>query len=291
MQDSDLLYDAKTLYRSNLHELGMSGFCKLTSFLRITPDFFIGGVQKGGTTSLYAALVQHPQIIRAKFKEVFYYGNSDNYEKGLGHYKQFFATSFHKNSLERKLGKRALTLDATTNIFESREAPGRILNDNPKAKIIFILRNPAERAFSQYKMSKKKGWEKATFEQALELEEARIADGLKRANDFHGHNYAFQRLGYKSRGQYVNYMKNWFAEFPKENILVLNSECFFQNPSAAFENICDFLEIDNKVNVKFDKLNEGSKGQMEEKTKIYLEDYFKPYNEELFTLLKTRYDW
>lgn len=291
MQDSDLLYDAKTLYRSNLEELPVSGFCRLTSFLRIMPDFFIGGVQKGGTTSLYAALAQHPQIIRAKFKEVFYYGNNDNYQKGKAHYKQFFATSFHKQNVERKLGKQVLTLDATTNTFESKEAPKRILQDNPKAKIIFILRNPVERAFSQYKMSQKKGWEKASFEKALELEEARIADGAKMASGFNGHNYAFQRLGYRSRGLYVNYMKQWFAEFPKENILVLNSDSFFQNPDAVFDNICQFLKIDDKVNIKFDKLNEGAKGEMEEKTRAYLSNYFKPYNEELFTLIKTRYDW
>jgi hypothetical protein len=263
----------------------------LTSFLRITPDFFIGGVQKGGTTSLYAALTQHPQVIRAKFKEVFYYGNNDNYKKGLAHYKQFFATSFHKSRLESKFGNPVLTLDATTNLFESKEAPKRILKDNPNAKIIFILRNPVERAFSQYMMSQKKGWDKATFEQALELEEARIAEGAEKAKDFDGHNYAFQRLGYRSRSTYVNSMRNWFSEFPKENILVLNSESFFENPAHAFETICDFLKIDNNVKVRFDKLNEGSGNKMDERTRESLRNYFKPYNEELFTLLNTRYDW
>jgi hypothetical protein len=263
----------------------------LTSFLRITPDFFIGGVQKGGTTSLYAALSQHPQIIRAKFKEVFYYGNNDNYSRGTAHYKQFFVTSFYKNRLENKLGKPALTLDATTNTFESKEAPKRILKDNPEAKIIFIVRNPTDRAFSQYKMSQKKGWDTATFEQALELEEARIAEGAERAKDFNGHNYAFQRLGYRTRGQYVNYMRNWFNEFPKENILVLNSESFFENPSHVYETICDFLKIDNNVAVKFDKLNEGSGSKMDERTRESLNNYFKPYNEELFKLLNKKFDW
>lgn len=288
---ADLLYNTKELYRSNLDELPLSNFCRLTSFLRIMPDFFIGGVQKGGTTSLYAALAQHPQIIRAKFKEVFYYGNSNNYRKGLAHYRQFFATSIHKNNKQNKLGKTVLTLDASTNTFESREAPKRILKDNPNAKIIFILRNPTERAFSQYKMSKKKGWELATFEQALELEEARIAEGEIRGKEFFGHNYAKQRLGYKSRSLYVDHLKHWFSEFPKENVLVTSSEDFFANPSQVFASICDFLKIDNDFNPKFDKLNEGSGDKMDAKTREFLSNYFKPYNEELFTLLNTRYDW
>jgi hypothetical protein len=287
----DLLYDTKELYRSDLDFLDLSLVCRATSFLRITPDFFIGGVQKGGTTSLYAALVQHPQIIPGKFKEVFYYGNSDNYNKGLGHYKQFFATSFHKKNKESKLGKPALAVDASTNTFEGKEAPQRILKDNPDAKIIFILRNPTERAYSHYKMSFGRKWDLATFEKALELEEARIEEGKKRSVEFSGHNYAYQRLGYKSRGVYINYLKNWYNEFPKENILVVSSESFFANPGYVFGMICDFLKIDNTVRVKFDKLNEGSEEKMNEKTRESLDNYFKPYNEELFTLLNTRYDW
>jgi hypothetical protein len=265
--------------------------CRATSFLRITPDFFIGGSQKGGTTSLYAALIQHPQIIPGKFKEVFYYGNSDNYKNGLSHYKQFFATSFHKKNKENKSGKRALTVDASTNTFESIEAPKRIWKDNPNAKIIFILRNPAERAYSHYKMSFKRKWDLTSFEKALELEEARIEEGKKQSVNYSGHNYAFQRLGYKSRGRYVTYLKNWYKEFPKENILVLNSESFFSDPQKAYNSICEFLKIETGIKVNFDKLNEGSGEKMEESTRIELINYFKPYNEELFTLLNTRYDW
>lgn len=287
----DLLYNTKELYKSDLDLLNLSAFCRATSFLRITPDFFLGGAQKGGTTSLYAALTQHPQIIPGKFKEVFYYGNSDNYRKGLSHYKQFFATAYHKTVKQSNLSKRVLAIDASTNTFESTEAPKRILKDNPSAKVIFILRNPVERAYSHYKMSHKRGWDLASFEKALELEEARIEDGKKQSVNYSGHNYAFQRLGYKSRGLYVNYLKNWYKEFPKENILVVSSERFFANPQQVFDSICEFLWIETAVKVNFDKMNEGSGEKMDTKTRESLQNYFKPYNEELFTLLNTRYDW
>ena len=120
---------------------------------------------------------------------------------------------------------------------------------------------------------------------------SRIEDCKKQSVNYSGHNYAFQRLGYKSRGLYVNYLKNWYKEFPKENILVLSSERFFANPQQVFDSICEFLWIETEVKVNFDKMNEGSGEKMDTKTRESLQNYFKPYNEELFTLLNTRYDW
>ena len=290
MQESNLLYNAKEVYKADVDFLNPSTLARITSFLRITPDFFLGGVQKGGTTSLYAALCQHPQIIPAKFKEVFYYGNSSNYKNGLSYYKQFFATSRYKKSLEGKIGKHALTLDASTNTFDSKEAPGRILKDNPDAKIIFILRNPGDRAFSHYKMGVQREWELADFEKALELEEKRIEDGKTNSLSDKNHNYAYYRLGYKSRGIYVEYLKNWMSIFPNKNILVISSEEFLKNEEQTYKTVCEFLKID-VIKIKSEKLNEGPSGKMKTETKKMLNDFYKPYNEELFKLLNKKFDW
>lgn len=291
MQKKDLFFNEDTLYISNQKFLRLSLFCRLTGFARIMPDFFIGGVQKGGTTSLYADLAKHPQIIPAKFKEIFYYGNSENYKKGSIFYQQFFGLTISKKLRELKTGKTCLTLDASTDTFESLEAPKRILKDNPKAKIIFILRNPVNRAFSHYKMSKKNDWDLTDFEKALELEEARIEEGKMQAPEYSGHNYAFQRLGYKSRGIYVRYLKNWIDNFPKENILVISSEDFFKSYDTTFRAVCDFLGIDNSVKISPEKLNESASGKMNHETRKMLMDFYKPHNEELFKLIGKRFDW
>lgn len=286
----DLLYKAEKVYRLKM-DYTPSLICKLTSFMRTQPDFFIGGVQKGGTTSLYYSLIQHPQIIAGKTKETFYYGTTPHYEKGLGYYKQFFGTGLQKSFKKMSVGKKVLTVDGSTNTFDSKEAPQRILKDNPDAKMIFIFRNPVDRAYSHYKMAVKLGWEQADFEKALELEEKRIADGTTHPLSVPNHNFAYQRLGYKARGLYAPTLKHWLKEFPEKNIFMTSSDEFFANPPVVFDNLCGFLGIETKVKVKFEKLNEGSSGKMNAQTQKYLQEYFKPHNEELFRLLNKKFDW
>ena len=278
------VYSRQTEYSPGLFE-------KLSSSMRCMPDFFIGGVQKGGTTSLYHALVQHPQIIPAKNKEIFYYGTTSNYNKGLSFYKPHFATKFYKYLHQLRLGKSAFCIEASTNTIDSTEAPKRILNDNPQAKIIFVLRNPVDRAFSHYKMAVRRGWELAGFEEALELEKQRISEGLVHPLSDPNHNYAYQRLGYTSRGIYVNHLKRWLKEFPAEQILILSSEEFFEDPQKAFVEMCEFLKLDIHLDIDFQKLNEGGADKIIDKTRDQLSQFFKPYNDELFALLNRRFNW
>ena len=285
----DLLYDPHKVYSKI--DYGTSILAKLFSFARTLPDLFIGGVQKGGTTSLYFALIQHPQIIPAKMKEIFYYNITTNYEKGPAYYKQFFATSFYRNSKEKQTGKTQLTPDATTHTLDCAEAPGRILKDNPNAKIIFMLRDPVGRAFSQYRMAVKLGFEKTSFEKALELEEERIKDGMIHELRDPKHNYAYQRLAYRKKGLYASQLKYWYNNFPKENILVLNAEQFYQDPVSVFSKLCNFLNIEANADIKFEKLNVGSGEKISNNTKTLLKEFYKPHNEELFKLLNTWYDW
>ncbi len=290
MQKNSLLYDAEKVYSRTI-DFTPSTFCKLTASLRCMPDFFIGGVQKGGTTSLYYSIIQHPQIIAAKNKEIFYYGTTTNYLKGLNYYKPFFATKVYQYFKQIKLQKPTFCIEGSTNTIDSKEAPSRILKDNPNAKIVFIFRNPVERAFSHYKMSVKRGWELAGFEEALALEEQRIEDGHSHPICDPNHNYAYQRLGYLSRGVYVNHLKRWYAEFPKENILVTESETFFKNPQQTFNEICDFLKIERCNTINFQKLNEGESKKMNDSVVKKLSEYYKPFNEELFELLGKRFNW
>lgn len=280
----ELLYNAETVFAESKDHLP-SAFCRLTPFLRIMPDFFLVGVQKGGTTSLFEALYQHPQIIPNKTKEMFYYGNSNNFKKGKSFYKQFFATEVHKNSCEKRVEKPCHAIDASTDSFDSKEAPQRIFADNSNAKIVIILRDPVERAYSQYKFSVKLGYEQASFEKALDLEEERIASGEA------AHNYAFQRLGYKSRGIYCNYIKNWQNIFDSKNIFIASSEEFFKEPRIMYNKLTDFLGLENNKNAELKKLNQGSSEKMNPETQKMLSDFYKPHNEKLFKILNKRYDW
>jgi hypothetical protein len=290
MPSEDLLYNPVKVYKRTIGYTAPL-FSRLTAPLRIMPDLFIGGIQKGGTTSLYYALIQHPQIIPGKTKETFYYGTTPFYEKGRLFYKQYFGTNLYKLFKQISTGKRMLTLDASTNTFDSKEAPSRILKDSPDAKIIFIFRDPVDRAYSHYKMACRMGWELADFDTALKLEEKRIEDGTKHPLSDPEHNYAYQRLGYRSRGLYAGHMKRWFNEFPKENIMIINSESFFSDPVRTFETICKFIGVEVTQEIDFEKMNEGTSETMSSETRHMLKEFYKPHNEAFFSLINERFSW
>jgi hypothetical protein len=289
MPQDHLLYDPEKVYSKI--DYSTSILARLTSFARMAPDIFIGGVQKGGTTSLYYALSQHPQIIRAKRKEVFYYNITTNYKKGPLWYRQFYGTRLYKKIHERRIGKTSHTIDATTHTLDSKEAPSRILKDVPGAKMIFILRDPVERAYSHYKMAVKKKFEQADFEKALQLEEARIGDGLVHPLRDPDHNYAYQRLAYRAKGIYAPHVNYWFSNFPKQNIHIVNAERFYKDPLFEFNALCRFLEIEEEKKIDFKRMNVGLEGKMNNATREQLKEFYKPHNEDLYKLLGTRYDW
>ncbi len=287
---NELFYNESLVF--NKHDaLVASAFVRATSFLRINPDIFIIGVQKGGTTSLYDNLVQHPQIISSKAKEMFFYGNNTRFAKGVLYYKQFFATKLYKAARQNKLKLPAYSVDASTDTFENIYAPQRILSNHKNAKVILLLRNPADRAFSHYKFSVKKGFESTDFEKALELEEKRINTADKKEIADKNHNYAFYRLGYRSRGIYCDSVANWINSIPKNNIYINSSENYFENPEKVFGEICEFAGIKNSNKIIFNKLNEGSSEKMKPETFDSLNKFYKPYNEKLFKILGKKFNW
>jgi hypothetical protein len=290
MSNFNLLYNPEKVYKRTT-DYTPPLISKLTAFMRIMPDFFIGGIQKGGTTSLYYSLIQHAQIIPGKTKEMFYYGVTPNYQKGTLYYKQHFGTGLYKTFTQLRTGKKMFTVDASTNTFDSKEAPSRILQDKPNAKIIFIFRDPVERAYSHYKMARRMGWESADFETALKLEESRIIDGTKHPLSDPLHNYAYQRLGYRSRGMYAVHLKRWLDEFPNDQIMIINSESFFNDPENILASICKFIGVDEAKNIDFKKMNEGSSDAMLPETRQMLKDFFKPHNEAFFSMINERFNW
>lgn len=287
---NELFYDERLVFDKQ-EAIVSTPLARATSFLRVMPDFFVIGVQKGGTTSLYDSLLQHPQIIPSKTKEMFYYGNDSHYAKGIYYYKQFFATKIYKNFQSVKRKMRVYSVDASTDTFENWQAPSRILANNEEAKIILLFRNPVHRAFSHYKFSVKKGFESADFEKALELEEERIKTAQNNKLADKHYNYVFYSLGYRSRGIYCESVLNWIKTIPKNNIYINSSEEYFEHPKKVFYEISDFLGIKNCDAIKFNKLNEGSSEKMKPETFNYLNEFYKPYNEKLFKLINKNFNW
>ena len=250
---------------------------KVTSVLRTAPSVFILGAQKAGTTSLYQFLVENNYVSPSKRKEIFFFNNQHNFEKGLSWYKSHFPLFAVKR-----------TCDATANYFEAPNAAERLCKHFPEAKLIVLLRNPINRAFSHYQMSVKNGFEKLSFEEALESEDERMILGH---NLDHKHNYLHQRLGYRSKGIYVDQLKKWLALFPMNQIHIVQSEELFSNPEIECQKILNFLGESAEIRMPLKKANSGSNNEISDSIRKVLSEFYDPYNQELYSLLNTDFNW
>jgi hypothetical protein len=188
--------------------------------------FLIIGAQKCGTSSLAEYLKGHPQIEMASPKEVHFF--NFKWDKGIRWYHRFF--DFKHNRIQG---------EATPYYMVHPEAAARAKQYNPNLKIIALLRNPVERAYSHYQMNLARNWDTLPFLDALKAEESRLA------NDPNPHvkHAASQHASYKTRGLYAEQLHAWETAFGRENMLVLNYHTFFQHPTEALQPVFSFLGL------------------------------------------------
>lgn len=209
------------------------------------PDFLIVGAQKGGTTSLYSYLAQHPNIIPPVRKEVHFFENPVSRAKGGRWYRSFFPTELYLGYKEWRVGGDILTCEGTTYMPYPR-IPKMLQAINPAAKLIFLLRNPVDRAFSHYMHICRSypGLEPLTFGDAIRAEAQRIQpdiDALSR-NEWHD-DRTFRAFSYVRTGMYAEHLKRWLDFFPRENTYIGESERFFRHPALVLQEINSFLKL------------------------------------------------
>ena len=196
-----------------------------------TLDFLVIGAQKSGTTTLFKLLSEHPDIYMPADKEAPFFTLDDLYEQGLAEYLKLY---FGRAPQDKLWGK------VTPHYLNDPRAPERIALALPDVKLIALLRDPAERALSQFRMSVRRGFETRTFEQAIdtllngaELEKARkIQVGPES-----------ERHTYIVRGEYGRLLAPFYDRFAHENILVLFTSDLNEKPYEVLEKIYTFLGI------------------------------------------------
>lgn len=256
----------------------------LSATLRPLPNFLIVGAAKCGTTSLYNYLIKHPNVIEAHNKELYFFDRY--YPYGLNYYRANFPIIFHKKNSEKLvIGEAAPTY------LHHPLTPSRIKKHIPKAKIIILLRNPIERAYSHYQMEVKLGYENLTFEKAIEEEQKRIEgeEEKMQKNSFY-YSYKRQVYSYITSGIYVNQLENWLKLFPKEQILILNTEEFSKNTSKVYSEVLAFLNL-SKLTLDFEKYNKGNYSEISSETRIKLSEFFEPHNQKLYSLINKNFNW
>ena len=216
--------------------LGLRG---LTSRYRMLPDFVILGGQRCGTSSLYKYLGRHPEIAPSLRKEVEYF--TIDYGRGEGWYRAHFPLRIRR-AFSRLRGKSLLTFEATPDYLFDPRAPGRLKELLPDAKLIVLLREPVDRAFSHYHHMARLGLEDMSFPDAIAAEDARLSGQLEEmARDPHSRVIPFRRFSYASRGFYAEQLERWFEHFPVEQFLILDSADFFSDPKTSLHRILEFV--------------------------------------------------
>jgi Sulfotransferase family len=201
------------------------------------PNFLIIGVEKAGTTALYHYLQQHPQIYMSPVKEpaFFLFDGEEPDERGPGHLPTSHITNIDDyRGLFRGVSSETAIGEASPAYIYNPRAPERIQYYIPDAKLIAILRNPVERAYSNFLHSKSLGREPLTdFTQALQEEEARIQDGW--GGLWH----------YKRKGFYYEQLMRYLDRFDKDQIRVYLQEDLSNNPTEVLQDIFMFLDVES----------------------------------------------
>ena len=266
-------------------------YCNATGFLHTTPDFYIIGFAKCGTTSLFEYLISHPNVHPPKGKEIDFFDRL--YSRGLNWYKIGFPFKFQKFIDTMLLKKKFLTGEATPRYIEHPHAINRIKEITPNAKFIILLRNPIDRAFSQHNMNVKNDYEINNFSDALKEEPRRIANRIeKMSNDVSYYSWNFDLYAYLEHGIYVDKIKRWMEVFPKEQFLIIQSEEFLKNPSKIYNDVLEFLGL-SKFELKEFTLYKKRKykEKMSSDLRNELVEYFKPHNKRLYDFLGKSFDW
>ena len=195
------------------------------------PDFLGLGVQKGGTTSLHCLLAQHPDVFLPAVKEVHYF--SLNFAAGQDWYGSQFAAA----RPEQHCG------EITPYYIFHPEVPRRAHALLPKARLIVLLRDPVERALSQYFHSRRLGLESLPIEQALASEPGRLekASTFLRTRD--GRHPSHQEHSYCSRSRYELQLPVWELFYPAAQLLVLRSEDLFLQTAEVWATVLEFLSL------------------------------------------------
>ncbi len=206
---------------------------------KLLPDFLLIGAAKSGTSSVAQYLAQHPNIYMCPVKEPHYFSYNDKskHTTGPGDVIHKAITNYEDyKGLFLKAPIDSLKGEASTSYLYREEAPYRIREMIPNVKLIAILRNPIDRAYSAYMHQVRDGNETAsTFREGLALEKARRKAGW----DSIWH--------YTEVGRYSNQLSRYFKIFPRKNIRIFLYEELSRNSNQLMSDIFKFLELKEDI--------------------------------------------
>jgi len=241
------------LGRGAVRAVGMA-----TAPFRPRPDFLIIGAKRGGTTSLFHHLLAHPQVLglfpsarrlpmRAERKGVHQFDARPG--EAAWWYRSNFPSAPARALVARRTGGPVLTGEATPYYLFHPHAAERARAIVPGARIIVLLRNPVDRAYSHYNEQRRRGHEQLpTFEAAVDAEPRRLDGEHERlVGDPTATSFAHEHQSYVAQGRYLDALEPWLRAFPAAQVLVVRSEDLYTATQPTYDHVLDFLGLPRHV--------------------------------------------
>ncbi len=249
------------------------------------------GAAKAGTTSLFGWLVDHPYVSGPRHKEVNFF--SHYHYRGEDWYRQHFPLERERSSFATEHGRPFLTGEASPSYLLNVWAPQRMHRLLPDVKLIVQLRNPVDRAYSQFQMRRRDGEEPLeSFAAAAGAEEERLEQELARMLANRRYNSLDVACwSYLMRSRYAEQLERWFEHYPREQFHFLTLEDLNADPQRALDRVHDFLELPQRRPEDLEARFAFDYDPLPPETRRQLEEYFRPHNERLYELLGVDFGW
>jgi hypothetical protein len=255
------------------------------------PSFLIVGGQRCGTTSMYKTLSGHPQILPAVLHKGVHYFDT-GYEHGISWYRGHFPLLRKARVVERQTGHPVITGESSPYYLFHPLAGARIARDLPGVKLVVLLRDPVERAYSAHAHESARGFEPEPFERALDLEEERLAgEEARLIADPHARSYHHQHNAYLARGRYAGQLERLESLVGRDRIHVVDSGDLFTEAGPVLDGLVSFLGLPAWRPEGFGKHNARPRSAMDPELKARLAQRFEADDERLAAWLGRPPSW
>jgi Sulfotransferase domain len=256
----------------------VSAWGYLTASWRMTPSFVIVGAQRSGTTTLYRVLSEHPSIVRPTVSKGIGYFDLQHH-RGMRWYRAHFPLSL---TARLKSGGDAQAFESSGYYLFHPLAASRIARDLPDTKVVVVVREPVERAYSAHRHELARGFETEPFEKALELEGQRTYGEAERlAADPWYQSLEHRHHAYLARSRYSEQIERFIDEVGAQRVYIVDADRFFETPLEEFDRLREWLGLAPWEPASVEKWNARPGDPMAPELRARLEGYFEPYDEQL----------
>lgn len=259
----------------------------LTAGLRMDPDFIVVGAQRAGTTTLFRVLSEHPDVVRPTLSKGIGYFDL-NHHRGLRWYRGHFPLRLFARL---RTGGRAKAFESSGYYLFHPLAPERIARDLPKVKIVVMVRDPAERAYSAHRHELVRGFETEDFETALALEEGRLAgeeDRIRTEPGYESHHH--RHHAYQARSRYAPQIRRYLDLLGSDRVYVVDADRFFVD-TAELSGLFAWLGLAPWLPEEVKQWNAQPRGPMPTATRERLRAEFASDDEDLARIMGRTPSW